>query len=173
MRHPDSSSIYLASRSYIDSVFLQARGALFTTVCFQFASGDITASFDPILALNNAAGLLYYNATVTVASTDGTNYLTPSFSAWANGNAWDICLQWGEGADEDLPTTDRMQLSYKNASNDDSWTHYASDPYDGEFPASGFLQLLKAAGGNNLIFRNLPQILNKPFTKAQIETEVL
>lgn len=136
-----------------------------TLWCPQFASVDLAAALRVILALNNNTADLLGQASassLSVRSFDGINNLVTGMPAWKKGD----CIMLTVTANKD---TNLMSLHYRNMSTKDSVvTHVASVPYDGAFDDTGFLQLLKALGGNNSIFKAILG-WDRSMTNAEID----
>lgn len=145
--------------------FPQQRGTLFVTWVPQFASGDLAANYRPITSLDNGfLGLLglYSGGAMVVSSYDGTTLASATMPAWAANDAIELVVHWDA-------SISKMGLHYRNVTKGHLWTHVTPVAYDGSFTATGFLQLLKAAGRNNSVFRNLPVVFDQVFTATEIE----
>jgi len=148
--------------------FQQTKGTMALTWMPRFASGDLAAANRAIAVTQdvNYYGLMtqQLSSVANLRVGDGTNNSLGTMSAWSRNDAIDLIVEW----DDSIP---QMSLHYRNASNGDAWTHIPPVAYDGAFPNTGFLQLLKSGGGNNSMFRNIPRVYGTTFTTAELEAK--
>ncbi|MDX8400940.1 MAG: hypothetical protein R8K20_11945 [Gallionellaceae bacterium] len=109
-----------------------------------FASGDLAATNKALLVFNGAFWPLWQTSpgTTSIKLNDGTNPQTVTMPAW---NAYDA-IELITTADD---TTGKMQLHYRNVTQNTAWVHSALTNYDGAFTDTGFAQLFKGGGKNN------------------------
>ena len=133
-----------------DAFFNQPENTTIVDWVPDFASGDIAAISRAILTLNNAALSVVFQLGTgvdKVSTYDGTNFPVATIT-WAKNDCIRLIVSASTQANE-------LIISYRNMSNGDSFTFVAAVAYDGAFTSTGFLQWLKAAGGNNSLFRGI------------------